>query len=53
VRIKVSTVGSAIAPPTATSGSTAMKTQCQLSALVSQADTGGPRKEGSTQAAEM
>ena len=52
-RIMISNVGSTIAPPRATSGSTAMNTQCQLKAEVSQAATGGPTNDGSTHAVEM
>ncbi len=49
----ISKVGSTIAPPKATSGRTAMNTQCQLNAKVSQAATGGPTNDGSTHAVEM
>ena len=48
-----SSVGSTIAPPTTASGRSAKNTQCQDRCEVSQADTGGPTNDGSTQAVEM
>ena len=52
-RIICRSIGSTIKPPKTTSGMTAKKTQCQLNCWVIHAETGGPTKDGSTQAVEM
>ena len=54
-RLRISWIsdGASIAPPTATSGSTAKNTQCQLRLWVSQAEIGGPTNDGTTHAVEM